>query len=101
MMCSLMSLPCSLLASLGQQCSPMLLVKPAWTIPPLLIFIICVATAAFAYKEELCSESNYAFLAASNVKVVGLIIFFCLLLENSSLICVCSLFHVPLPSVLM
>lgn len=79
----------------------MLLVKPAWRIPPLLIVIISVATAAFAYKEELWSESNYAFLAASKVEVEGLIFFFCLLLENSSLICVCSLFHVPLPSVLI
>lgn len=76
MISSLMPLPCSLLASLGLPCSPMLLVKPAWTIPPLLIVIISVATAAFAYKEELCSESNYAFLAASNVEVVGLIFFF-------------------------
>lgn len=69
---SLVPLPCCLLASVGLQCSPMLLVKPAWRTPPLLIVIISVATAAFTYMEERCSESNYAFLAASSVEVEGL-----------------------------
>lgn len=45
-------LPGSLFVSLGLQCSPGLLVKPAWRIPPLLVVIISVATTASAYVEE-------------------------------------------------
>lgn len=49
---SLVPLSCSLLAPVGLQCSPILLAKPAWRVHPLLIVIISVATAAFAYTEE-------------------------------------------------
>lgn len=52
MICSLMPLSRSLLASGGLQCSPMLLVKSPWRIPSLLIVIVSATTAAFAYMEK-------------------------------------------------